>query len=87
MGLDGKDDGNEDAEDSSGLDLDPQTTTTISCLLCGGAHIYPRPRYEKHLMNEHGVIFDVGFIVELTLFKQTQGSLPKLQQGIIYLLF
>ena len=84
MGLDGKDDGNEDAEDSSGLDLDPQT---ISCLLCGGAHIYPGPRYEKHLMNEHGVIFDVGFIVELTLFKQTQGSLPKLQQGIIYLLF
>ena len=83
MGLDGKDDGNEDAEDSSGLDLDPQT---ISCLLCGGAHIYPGPRYEKHLMNEHGVIFDVKFIVELTLFlKFGQGS--KLQQGIIYLLF
>ncbi|TRY71884.1 hypothetical protein TCAL_08435, partial [Tigriopus californicus] len=49
---------------------------TLSCFLCGGAHIYPGPRFENHLMNEHGAVFDLDFIVKISLFKQEHGNLP-----------
>ena len=58
------------------LEVEPKKT--IACLFCGGAHIYPGARYLKHLTNEHGVIFEAEFIVQLTLYKQTRGSLPNL---------
>jgi len=49
---------------------------TISCLLCGGAYLYPGPRYSAHLLNEHGVVYDIDFIVEVSLHKKTFSSLP-----------
>ena len=52
--------------------------TTVSCILCGGVQIYPGPRYENHLVNEHGAVFDVEFLIELSLFKQKHGRLPAL---------
>ena len=52
--------------------------TTVSCILCGGVQIYPGPRYENHLVNEHGAVFDVEFLIELSLFKQKHGRLPPL---------
>ena len=54
--------------------------TTVSCILCGGVQIYPGPRYENHLVNEHGAVFDVDFLIELSLFKQKHGRLPALSQ-------
>ena len=42
---------------------------TVSCFLCGGTQIYPGPRYENHLINEHGVM-DIDFMISITLFKQ-----------------
>lgn len=52
------------------------TRRTLSCFLCGGAHIYPGPRFENHLMNEHGAVFDLDFIVKISLYKQEHGNLP-----------
>ena len=52
--------------------------TTVSCILCGGVQIYPGPRYENHLVNEHGAVFDVEFLIELSLFKKKHGRLPPL---------
>lgn len=51
---------------------------TVSCFLCGGTQIYPGPRYENHLINEHGVL-DTDFMVEITLYKQKYGSNPSLE--------
>ncbi len=53
---------------------------TITCLLCGGTHVYPGPRFESHLLNEHGVVFGIDFFVKVCLFKQRHGRLPKLEQ-------
>ena len=50
---------------------------TVSCFLCGGTQIYPGPRYENHLINEHGVL-DVDFMIEITLYKQKHGTNPPL---------
>ena len=55
--------------------------TTVSCILCGGVQIYPGPRYENHLVNEHGAVFDVDFLIELSLFKQKHGRLPDLSSS------
>ena len=52
--------------------------TTVGCILCGGIQIYPGPRYENHLVNEHGAVFDVDFLIELSLFKQKHCRLPAL---------
>eukprot|EP00095_Tigriopus_kingsejongensis_P008992 maker-scaffold783_size97670-snap-gene-0.20 protein:Tk08992 transcript:maker-scaffold783_size97670-snap-gene-0.20-mRNA-1 annotation:"hypothetical protein HMPREF1544_09400" len=52
---------------------------TLSCFLCGGTHIYPGPRFENHLMNEHGAVFDLEFIIQLSLFKQEHGRLPHVE--------
>ncbi len=54
----------------------PVARSTLPCLLCGGVQIYPGPRYENHLVNEHGVIFDIAFIVEASIHKQKTGSVP-----------
>ena len=51
---------------------------TVGCILCGGVQIYPGPRYENHLVNEHGAVFDVDFLIELSLFKQKHCRLPAL---------
>lgn len=51
---------------------------TIVCFLCGGTQVYPGPRFENHLLNEHGVVFDLEFVIQLSLFKQTHNQLPKL---------
>lgn len=58
----------------------PPPRRTIACLLCGGVHIFPGPRYENHLINEHGVIFQAKFIVQLTLYQETRGHLPDLEK-------
>jgi hypothetical protein len=50
---------------------------TISCLLCGGVQIYPGPRYENHLVNEHGAVFDIDYLIQISLYKQQHGTLPK----------
>ncbi len=52
---------------------------TLNCLLCGGTQIYPGPRYKNHLINEHGAIFDVEFLIELTIFKKEKSNLPDLK--------
>ena len=51
---------------------------TVSCFLCGGTQIYPGPRYENHLINEHGVM-DIDFMISITLFKQKYGCNPSLE--------
>ena len=51
---------------------------TVSCFLCGGTQIYPGPRYENHLINEHGVL-DIDFMIAITLYKQKYGSNPSLE--------
>ena len=54
---------------------------TVSCFLCGGTQIYPGPRYENHLINEHGVL-DIDFMIAITLYKQKHGSNPSLENPI-----
>ena len=51
---------------------------TVSCFLCGGTQIYPGPRYENHLINEHGVL-DIDFMIAITLYKQKHGYNPSLE--------
>ena len=58
-----------------------KTVKTIHCFLCGGVQIYPGPRYENHLMNEHGVL-DIDFMIELSLYKEKFGSNPSISNGI-----
>ena len=52
----------------------------LSCLFCGGMHVYPGPRYENHLLNEHGVVFDTDYFIRLSLYKRERGSLPALSE-------
>lgn len=54
---------------------------TLNCLLCGGTQIYPGPRYQNHLINEHGVVFDADFIISVSLFKRDEGKLPEFVRG------
>ena len=56
----------------------PVRPGTITCFLCGGTHIYPGPRYEAHLQNEHGAIFDLEFLIQVSQYKQIHGGLPVL---------
>ena len=53
----------------------------IQCLLCGGTHLYPGPRFENHLINEHGAVFDLEFLIKLSILKTDNGCLPKLVQS------
>ena len=55
---------------------------TIKCLLCGGTQIYPGPRYQNHLINEHGAVFDVEYLIQITLFKKEHDKLPELNDDI-----
>jgi hypothetical protein len=32
--------------------------------------IFPGPRFENHLINEHGIIFDIDYIISLSVFKE-----------------
>ena len=51
----------------------------INCLLCGGTQIYPGPRYQNHLINEHGAVFDVEFLIKVSLYKKdNNNTLPDL---------
>ena len=51
----------------------------INCLLCGGTQIYPGPRYQNHLINEHGAVNDVEFLIQITVFKKdNNNTLPDL---------
>jgi len=59
----------------------PPRPGTITCFLCGGTHIYPGPRYEAHLQNEHGAIFDIEFLISVSQYKQTYDSLPVITGG------
>lgn len=56
--------------------MPPPRPGTITCFLCGGTHIYPGPRYEAHLQNEHGAIFDIEFLISVSQYKQTYDTLP-----------
>ena len=50
---------------------------TLDCLFCGGAQLYPGPRYEKHLIHEHGIIFHVQWVIQMTMRKkENNGALP-----------
>ena len=35
-------------------------------------------RYETHLINEHGAIFDIDFLIKISLHKQQHSSLPSI---------
>jgi len=61
--------------------MPPPRPGTITCFLCGGTHIYPGPRYEAHLQNEHGAIFDIEFLISVSQYKQTYDSLPVISSG------
>jgi len=61
--------------------MPPSRPGTITCFLCGGTHIYPGPRYEAHLQNEHGAIFDIDFLISVSQYKQTYDSLPVITGG------
>ena len=55
---------------------------TIKCLLCGSNQIYPGPRYQNHLINEHGAVFDVEFLIKITLYKKEhEDKLPEFQEN------
>ena len=47
----------------------------INCLLCGGTQIYPGPRYQNHLINEHGAVFDVEFLIKVSLYKKDNNNI------------
>ena len=50
---------------------------TINCLLCGGTQIYPGPRYQNHLIQEHGVVHDIEFLIKVSIYKSDHnGHLP-----------
>lgn len=51
---------------------------TVKCLLCGGNQIYPGPRFENHLINEHGVVFEIDLIIKLSIQKDETGSPNKI---------
>ena len=64
---------------SSGSESAPRKKPqTVNCFLCGGTQIYPGPRYENHLINEHGVL-DTDFMIAISLYKQQHGSNPSLE--------
>ena len=54
----------------------PKPIGTINCLLCGGTQIYPGPRYQNHLIHEHGVVFDVEYLIKISIHKRDNGELP-----------
>ena len=57
----------------------PQPPGRINCLLCGGTQIYPGPRYQNHLINEHGAVNDVEFLIQISVFKKdNNNTLPDL---------
>ena len=55
--------------------------STITCFLCGGTHIYPGPRFETHLQNEHGAIFDIEFLISVSQYKQLHNNLPDINSN------
>eukprot|EP00092_Neocalanus_flemingeri_P038837 GFUD01042281.1.p1 GENE.GFUD01042281.1~~GFUD01042281.1.p1 ORF type:complete len:452 (-),score=113.57 GFUD01042281.1:105-1460(-) len=56
---------------------------TITCFLCGGTHIYPGPRFSTHLMQEHGVIFHLDFIIQASQYKDSNSSLPPVTPNLL----
>jgi len=36
-------------------------------------------RFEAHLINEHGALFDIEFLIKVSLYKSQHSSLPELQ--------
>ena len=55
---------------------------TIKCLLCGSNQIFPGPRYQNHLINEHGAVFDVEFLIKVTLYKKEHDDkLPEFREN------
>ena len=56
--------------------------STITCFLCGGTHIFPGPRFETHLQNEHGAIFDIEFLISVSQYKQLHHNLPDISSGV-----
>lgn len=52
---------------------------TITCFLCGGVHIYPGPRFGKHLLHEHGVVFNQEYLVSVSQYKDSYAILPPIQ--------
>jgi len=49
---------------------------SLPCLLCGGLFIFPGPRYEAHLQNEHGVMYDVDFLIKVSQHKKHFSKVP-----------
>jgi len=56
--------------------------STITCFLCGGTHIFPGPRFEAHLQNEHGAIFDIDFLISVSQYKQLHNNLPDINRDV-----
>ena len=54
----------------------PVKPSTLACILCGGAQLYPGHRYRNHLVHEHGVIFGADFLIQSSLLKQKEMKLP-----------
>jgi len=54
----------------------PVSPSTLACILCGGAQLYPGHRYRNHLVHEHGVIFGADFLIQSSLLKLKEMKLP-----------
>ena len=51
-----------------------------TCLLCGTN--YPGPSYENHLLREHGVVFNMEYIIRVSQFKDKYATLPPIIPNI-----
>jgi len=49
-------------------------------MLCGGTHIYPGPRLLNHLINTHGVLQNIEFIIQASQYMNTYSRLPPLTE-------
>jgi len=49
---------------------------SIPCILCGGLFLFPGPRFTAHLQNEHGVMYDLDFLVKVSQHKKYFSKLP-----------
>ena len=58
---------------------------SIPCILCGGLFLFPGPRYTAHLQNEHGVMYDLDFLVKVSQHKKYFSKIPSIPRPKQYL--
>ena len=57
------------------MDSKADEVNKISCILCGGQYPFPGPKYSLHLINGHGVMHDIDFLVKASIQKSKHQSL------------